>query len=153
MRTIQSILLLALALPLAAQTAPASKSTPAKSAAAKPADAVPATPPANAEQIDSATFHWKDAKGDLWIYKKTPFGWSRSREKDLPPVKRQDSERPPMVVREVRGDDVVFERPSPFGQSRWTKKKDALSADEQAALDRWSKRGAEAARTASAGKE
>jgi hypothetical protein len=153
MKTTHCLLLMAFALPLAAQTTPPSKSAPAKPTAARPADPAPATPPASAQQIDSATFHWKDAKGDLWIYKKTPFGWSKMREKELASYQRPDQKQPPIEVREVRGDEVTFEKPTPFGPIRWTKQKDALSADERAALDRWSARASEPARTATAGKE
>jgi hypothetical protein len=153
MRTIQSILLVVLLLPLAAQTTRQSKSAPPKPAAARPADPAPATPPASAQQVDTTTFHWKDAKGETWIYKKTPFGWSKIREKELNSFKRTEEQPAAIEVREVRGDEVTFEKPTPFSTSRWTKKKDAFSTEESAAYNRWAARASESGRTATAEKE
>jgi|WetSurMetagenome_2_1015567.scaffolds.fasta_scaffold1166996_1 hypothetical protein len=153
MKTTDCILLMALALPLAAQTAAAPKSAPAKPAAARPADPAPLSPPANAERVDINTFRWKDASGDFWIYKKSPFGWSRIKEKDVAAYSRTPSTETAINVIEVRGDEVVLEKPTPFGSTRWTKKKSDLNADERAAMDRWSNRTSPPAKTAAAGKE
>jgi hypothetical protein len=152
MKTIKFALLMALAVALGAQTQPA-KSAPTKPPATRPADPAPATPPADAKQIDASTFHWKDAKGEVWVYKKTPFGWSKMREKELSSYQRPDEKPAPIEVVDVRGESVTFEKPTPFGPSRWTKKKSDLSADERSAMERWSNRAATSARTAPAGKE
>lgn len=153
MRTTACFLLLAVALQLAAQTAPPSKPAPAKVSSARPVEPAPATPPAEAQKIDSVTFHWKDAKGDVWVYKKTPFGWSKMREKELASYQRPEEKQLLMGVVEVRGDTVTFEKATPFSSSRWTKQKSELTADERTALDRWAKAGSEKNSAALSGKE
>jgi hypothetical protein len=143
MKTSTWILMLALASAAGAQTAPDAKPSPAKTAApkpsAKPVDPAPKDPPASAEKVDELTYRWKDAKGDFWVYKKTPFGWSKIREKELTSYQRPETNGEGSKVSGVRGDEVSFERSTPFGTTRWTKKKGELNPDESAALEAWTK--------------
>jgi hypothetical protein len=85
--------------------------------------------PADAQRIDDSTYRYRDAQGKTWIYAQTPFGFSRSEESATPkPVQASDSN--PVKVRDL-GDSYEFVKTSPFGQSRWTRKKTDLSADER----------------------
>src|SRR5712691_6520763 len=56
---------------------------PTKKAAAKKAPAPPAelTLPPGAVQVSSGTYTFTDSKGTKWIYRQTPFGLTRSEEK------------------------------------------------------------------------
>ena len=143
------VLMLAILCPLAAQQA---GRTPADKTAAQPRAAEPGGPPATAESIGQNTYRWKDRDGVVWIYRKRPFGWSRIKESDEQalqspakptpdaPESRSTAvapSRPAPKITEVKGDDVVFERPSAFGMQRWTKNKSELDAEEKAALERW----------------
>jgi hypothetical protein len=85
--------------------------------------------PADAQRIDDSTYRYRDAQGKTWIYAQTPFGFSRSEESaTAKPVQAADSN--PVKVRDL-GDSYEFVKTSPFGQSRWTRKKTDLSADER----------------------
>jgi len=86
--------------------------------------------PAGAQKITDSTYRYKDAQGKTWIYAQTPFGFSRSEEgaATAKPVEVADTN--PVKVRDL-GDSYEFVKTSPFGQSRWTRKKSELGAEEQ----------------------
>jgi|HigsolmetaAR201D_1030396.scaffolds.fasta_scaffold32892_2 hypothetical protein len=96
----------------------------AKTKATPPPTAVPA----DAKQIDVATWRHVDKDGKTWIYRRTPFGLLRFEEKDT------QSEPGPDEFTTVReeGETLHFEKPSPFGKLRWSKKKSDLTGEEQA---------------------
>ena len=143
------VLMLAILWPATAQEAgkPTAKQTSGQARAAEPGG-----PPAGAQSIGQNAYKWKDSDGVAWIYRKRPFGWSRIKESDEQalqspakptpdaPESRSTAvapSRPAPKITEVKGDDVVFERPSAFGMQRWTKNKGELDAEEKAALERW----------------
>jgi hypothetical protein len=64
--------------------------------------------------------------------KKTPFGTVKVDEKAA-----QSKEEPPPEMRAYEeGDNVRFERKTPFGVAKWTKKKSELDEMEKAAVER-----------------
>ena len=142
MKQLVSILLFSTALTLSAQTT--------------------AGVPEGATEIKPGTYRFVDKDKKVWIYRKTPFGLQKSeetpaaegdrtRKPDAPaaPSQQPDPDRtttpfgeskapaaglPATKVTEV-GDSLRFERPSPFGVYRWTRKKTELTADEKKLWD------------------
>jgi len=114
-------------------------------AAAEPpkgASKLPAGLPEGAEPAGDRTWRYKDKAGKTWIYIRTPFGFSKSEEKPSgvesePAANKVESAGPAFRIVSVKGDVVAFERDSPFGKSKWTKKKSELAGDEVAALDQY----------------
>lgn len=101
----------------------------------------PAEIPPNAVKIDANTSRYTDAQGRTWIYRRTPFGVRRYEEKlSAPGAKASAPEAPldetPVGIRaREEGDVVYFERPTPFGTRRWSRKKSELSKEEKAAWE------------------
>ncbi len=90
--------------------------------------APPPSPPATAREVEPGTFEYKDPQGRLWIYKRTPFGWSRY----TPDQKTEAQPEPPSgITAHEEGDNVRFERRGPFGVSRWVRKKSELNEEER----------------------
>jgi hypothetical protein len=125
-------------------------STKSKAPAARTAPAEVKIP-AGAVKGEDGSYKFTDEKGKKWIYRETPFGIAKSEDKSLDPAatpfgaaKPQDksaaapapaaTEKDPATAR-VDGDMVYFERPSPFGVSKWQKKKSELTPSEQKILD------------------
>ena len=115
--------------------------------------------PAGSSEVGPGTYRFVDKDKKVWIYRKTPFGFQKSeetaaasegdraRKPDAAPAaspqpdpnrtatpfgesKAPASGMPTTKVTEV-GDSVRFERASPFGPYRWTKKKTELTDDEK----------------------
>lgn len=100
--------------------------------------APPAGVPAGAKQIEETKWRHTDAQGKSWIYIRTPFGVARMLEdKAAAPDSSKAAARQAaqFEVVEVRGDEVVFQRATPFGKSRWTRPVTELNEDEKAALE------------------
>ena len=96
--------------------------------------AVMNAPPASAEKVGDDTYRYVDPAGKKWIFKKTPFGWSKQDESQVPaPVKPEEDHT---KVVGTDGDVVKFERPGPFGSFKWERKKSELNDTEKAALAR-----------------
>ncbi|HSM79588.1 MAG TPA: hypothetical protein VLT57_18245 [Bryobacteraceae bacterium] len=117
-----------------AKPQPAHKAAPAVGAF-KPAGAVhkgtDGEIPKGATQVDATSWRWTDAKGTAWIYRKTPFGFSRYREEDEKQraMTQRAEVNPPKVT--DAGDSYQFERTTPFGVQSWKKKKDSLTDSEK----------------------
>jgi hypothetical protein len=118
----------------------------------------PAGVPKGAEETQPGVYRFVDKDKKIWIYRKTPFGIQKSAEDktesetaaeavaetsspDAQPdgartktpfgeSKEPDSGLPATKITES-GDNVTFERPSPFGVYRWTRKKSELTAGER----------------------
>ena len=118
--------------------------------------------PEGSTEIKPGMYRFVDKDKKVWIYRKTPFGLQKSEEapaadnKETPkpdaaavPSQQPDAARtatpfgeskapaaglPATKVTEV-GDSLRFERPSPFGVYRWTRKKTELTADEKKLWD------------------
>lgn len=106
------------------------------------------TIPADAVEIAPYTYRSTDAKGKVWIYRKTPFGVSRTEDKPVSAdaaKKSQDSKDQLIQATSAveDGDSVRFVRSSPFGPTEWKKKKTDLNEIEQVVWSReLAKRGA-----------
>lgn len=123
-------------LPMAAET------TPQKTVAKKPVvkKAVEESPvPKGAVKIGDFEWRYVDKEGKAWIYRKTPFGVAKLPEEkvkgdtgtsDAP----QHASGAPLEIRDM-GDSVEFSRRTPFGVSKWSKKKTELNDQEKAAYD------------------
>ena len=119
---------------------------------------MPAGVPAGASEVGPNTYRFVDKDKKVWIYRKTPFGLQKAEETpaaEADRARKADSsasatpQRDPdrtatpfgeskasasgMPVTKVteNGDSLTFERPSPFGVYRWTKKKTELTDDEK----------------------
>jgi hypothetical protein len=104
--------------------------------------------PAGASEISPGLFKHTDGAGKSWLYRKTPFGVVKTAEtleadqKAANPApaergnpfsekKGASSNRTTASVTAVEdGDSYKFERSTPFGPSRWTRKKSELTAEE-----------------------
>jgi hypothetical protein len=87
--------------------------------------------PAGAKKV--GPYHWRytDPQGKTWLYRSTPFGVAR-----FPDEKPAPEEAPPSWKAVEVGDEIQFERPTPFGGMRWTKKKDQLTDLERKVWER-----------------
>ncbi|MEJ5367952.1 MAG: hypothetical protein WHT08_06525 [Bryobacteraceae bacterium] len=107
-----------------------------KGAAGKPAAAGPKS---GAPAAKKPGMRETDAEGRTWVWRETPFGLAKVEEKraESPSAAVQSKPAPGFRVVEVRGDEVRFERRSPFTQSTWTKRMSELNEDEKRALEIW----------------
>lgn len=110
------------------------KKPPARSASPPAQLAIPK----EAKQIEPYTWRYTDRQGQTWIYRKTPFGVVRYPE---PASEAKPAEIIPEGMTAVEeGDSIRFERPSPFGQHRWTRKKTELTDLERKVWERESQK-------------
>ncbi|MBA3976215.1 MAG: hypothetical protein C0504_18565 [Candidatus Solibacter sp.] len=105
----------------------------------KPAPKPPAGIPAAAVPAGDNTWRHTDSSGKTWLYVQTPFGFNRMEEKATPGAAEQarsgdKAAAPAIRVSSVKDGVVTFERDTPFGKSKWTRKRAELSAGELAAL-------------------
>ena len=126
-----------------------------KPAAKKPAAATKKTAPAaqrltlpdGAVKAGPGTWRYTDAQGKNWLFTDTPFGLARSEDK--PASATGSAERAAggsQITATEDGDSVRFEMPTPFGTSRWQRKKTELNTFEQAAWERAKSHSAEVAK-------
>jgi hypothetical protein len=104
--------------------------------------------PAGATESSPGLFTHTDAAGKTWLYRKTPFGVVKSAEPPASTPASQPAEAPrgnpfgeikaaagaastASVTAVEDGDSYKFERTTPFGPTRWTRKRSELTADEQ----------------------
>ncbi len=85
---------------------------------------------------DEDGYHYTDAQGKKWLYRKTPFGVARLEDPGAKPASKAASSPDDYVNATEDGDAIRFERPGPFGTYRWTRKKSELSASERAIWER-----------------
>ncbi|HXA48712.1 MAG TPA: hypothetical protein VNV86_00340 [Candidatus Acidoferrum sp.] len=113
--------------------------------AGEPQDKKPATQPKRNEIPQGAVeregrFFYTDSDGKKWIFVRTPFGISKMEDKPseapgvVAPTKTTDPFAAVKIT--VNGDVVSFERPTPFGVSKWKKKLSELDDQEKAAVRR-----------------
>ncbi len=110
----------------------------------KPEAKLPLGLPAGAQAIDARTWRYTDGAGKTWLYYRSPFGLSRAEEKEIvkeaEAAANKDKDKvaaPAFRITSVKGEVVAFERDSPFGKSKWTKKKSELGAEERLALEQF----------------
>lgn len=102
--------------------------------------------PAGAVKTEDGSYKATDSKGKKWVYRNTPFGIAKSEDKSMDPAatpfgkaklqaapveeaKAVKDANPTLAVEE--GDSYRFERTSPFGVTKWTRKKSDLDTNEQ----------------------
>lgn len=95
--------------------------------------AVKAIPP-DAKQIEPGLYRWRDPEGKTWILRQSPFGVLKGEER--PQAAQAADELPAGLTVTEEGDELRFERPTPFGPTRWRKKKTELNEMEQRAWQR-----------------
>ena len=107
-----------------------------KKTAAKPAPKTAAGSPAlplGAVEAGPYTWRYTDAKGEKWIYRQTPFGLVKLEDK--PATAPAPDNSTPVSVTDL-GESVKFEKSTPFGNQKWTKKKADLTDEEKAMIAR-----------------
>jgi len=138
-RTGFAILFVALAMGAAekntAKAGTAAKARPAAAARATAPANVPLTIPKSAVEIEPGLWEHKDAKGKTWHYTKTPFGVRRFEPELLPPDTAA-VEADFITAFDKGGDTVEFERKTPFGKAKWTRKRVDLNDAEKLAVER-----------------
>lgn len=109
-----------------------------KAAAAKPAPRIaqPLVIPPDAVPTPEGTYAWTDKAGKKWLFSKTPFGISKVEDTGAAGASMTLNTAPPNQFTKAfeDGEKVRFERQTPFGTSKWEKKKSELSDDEKAIL-------------------
>lgn len=109
------------------------KAAPAAAEAA-PGPSGPISIPKDAVEVEPGLFEAKDAAGKTWHYTRTPFGVRRFEPVQLKDTTAEEASRINVIGQD--GDSVKFERKTPWGSAKWSKKKDQLNAAEKLAMDR-----------------
>ncbi|MGO9095573.1 MAG: hypothetical protein ACLQGV_10150 [Bryobacteraceae bacterium] len=109
----------------------ASGPSPSSHAATAVDSEAPTGLPAGAVKIGPYRWRYADAQGKVWMYRDTPFGLTR-----VPDQKPPEEVAPPNWKAVRVGDEIQFERPTPFGGMRWTKKEDQLDSLERKVWER-----------------
>jgi hypothetical protein len=112
------------------------------------ADKLPPGVPEGATETSPGIYRFVDKDKQVWVYRRTPFGYMRSSEnatKETAPAaspraadstatpfgESKASASAPVTKATEDGDKIRFERPTPFGPVRWTRSKDELNEDEK----------------------
>jgi hypothetical protein len=103
---------------------------------AKPAPPQALTIPKDAVRNGNGTYSYTDKQGKKWLYRDTPFGIIRTPGPESGADTRPNS-KPATSATKVtdKGDTVQFERSSPFGVTKWEKKKSDLTDEERKLVD------------------
>ncbi len=112
------------------------KKAPPRKTATQPAASAPAGPPKGAVEVSAGTYRYVDAQGKVWNYRRTPFGWMKGEEKDMKPSAATPISAAPQTRVFEDGDSVRFERKTPFGVQRWTRKKSEMTEEEKQIFER-----------------
>jgi len=121
------LLVILLAATLGSAQNQSAQNAPARSATKADANA-PAIP-SGAVELEPNLYRYTDAKGKIWMYRRTPFGfskWEYKPDSDQPAVQSTNSPR----VFDL-GDSFRFEQQTPFGVSKWSRKKTELTDSEK----------------------
>ena len=140
-----------LMLPLVLLAADGSKADEKKTETKSSATAAPAAGvklPDGAISLGNGSWRHTDKDGQTWLYRQTPFGLTRTAD-----VKKdaESGSSSGLTATEV-GDEVRFERATPFGPATYTRKKDQLTDSERRVWERDCAK-IPASKGASAGKE
>jgi hypothetical protein len=121
-----------------AQTAdsnPAPVKKTARTATTKKAPAPTAQPltiPSDAVAKADGSYSYTDKAGNKWIYNKTPFGVSRIQDVgEGAPDAFVTTPKEQLIQTTDAGDTVKFQRQTPFGVTKWEKKKSDLTDEER----------------------
>jgi glucose/arabinose dehydrogenase len=94
--------------------------------------AQPLTIPSDAVAKPDGSYSYTDKSGKKWIYNKTPFGVSKMQdvgEGAADPFVTTPKEQ--LIKTTDAGDTVKFERQTPFGVTKWEKKKSDMTDEER----------------------
>ncbi|MES1260608.1 MAG: hypothetical protein ABUS49_02645 [Acidobacteriota bacterium] len=105
------------------------KKAPVKAKAAPAALVIPKDAVPNPD----GTYAYTDKQGKKWLYKNSPFGVLRAPDAGVA-ADSTGGLKSQFVKATDAGDTVKFERPSPFGATKWEKKKTDLTDEERALL-------------------
>jgi hypothetical protein len=105
---------------------------PAKPAPAPQALAIPK----DAVKNENGTYSYTDKEGKKWLYRDSPFGVIRTPGPESG-ADAQPNPKPKTAATKVtdKGDTVQFERSTPFGVTKWEKKKSDLTDEERKMVD------------------
>jgi hypothetical protein len=115
-----------------ASTKTAKPAPPAAPAATPAAPAKDTEIPPDAIKINDSTWQKADSQGRLWNYSKTPFGVSKTDANAPAAAAPAPVSAAAGFTAVEQGDSVHFERDTPFGRQKWTKKKTDMTDDERA---------------------
>ena len=105
---------------------------------AKPAKPAPSpqrmTIPKDAIKNENGTYSYTDKQGKNWLYRDSAFGVIRTPGPE-PGADKQPNPKPSATKVTDKGDTVQFERSSPFGVTKWEKKKSDLTDEERKLVD------------------
>src|SRR5207302_1259855 len=107
-------------------------------APAKPVAPVakPLVIPPDATPNPNGTYSYTDKSGKKWIFSKTPFGISKAEDMTGSAPMFAAAPAGQFITATDNGETVKFERQSPFGSTKWEKKKTELNDEERAAVAR-----------------
>jgi hypothetical protein len=88
--------------------------------------------PAGAVQDGANSYRYTDKAGKVWIYQRTPFGWSKTAEPSIAQTSGSHSASRPIPRVTDLGASVRFEVQGLMGKSVRERPKDQLNADEKA---------------------
>ena len=101
----------------------------------------PNSVPAGAVEVSPFLYRYSDRDGKRWYYRETPFGVVRLADNTEPPeaLNKRDEYRE-WLIRATSavedGDAIRFSRSTPFGPTRWVRRKAELNDIEQAVWNR-----------------
>jgi hypothetical protein len=94
--------------------------------------AQPLTIPSDAVAKPDGSYSYTDKAGKKWIYNKTPFGVSKIQDVgEGAPNAFVTTPKEQLIKTTDAGDTVKFERQTPFGVTKWEKKKSDLTDEER----------------------
>lgn len=132
-KIVAAIMLSALAITALAADNNAKKKTTAPAKALGPV-AQPLVIPKDATLNAGGTYSYTDKAGKKWIYSKTPFGISKSEDMSGAGPALAAAPAGQFMKATDNGETVKFERQSPFGTTKWEKKKTDLTDEEKTVL-------------------
>jgi hypothetical protein len=110
---------------------PVVKPTTVVAKPAPPPTVKPLVIPPDAVPTPEGTYAYTDKAGQKWIYSKTPFGVSKIQDMGAAPSGFVTTPKEQLIKSVDAGDTVKFERQTPFGATRWEKKKSELTDEER----------------------
>ncbi len=113
------------------QAPPADKKTTAAKKKPAPPAVKPLVIPPEAVLMPNGTYSYRDKAGKDWIYSKTPFGISKIEDMGSAPSGFVTTPKEQLIKTIDAGDTVKFERQTPFGTTKWEKKKLEMTDEER----------------------